>query len=103
MKLSLFAQLEQFLRIVCLLCFLFAAITTIMAQQLFAPIFPVFDKLTGHFFTRERKFAPLHVYIHKYFELGMFKMLGIEYIVENRVILCQNFRNFIVFLEQSAH
>ena len=85
MKLSLFARLEQLLRVICLILFLAAVITTTLVQQMLIPIFPFINKLTGHYFTKDRKSVPMHVYFQKYFELGMFKLLGIDYIVENRV------------------
>jgi len=84
MKLSLLARFEQILRTMCMFCFLFAAITCFLALQLVLPVFTFIDKLTNHYFTRDRKLAPMNVYMQKYFELGMFKLLGIEYIIENR-------------------
>lgn len=87
MKLSLLARFEQILRTMCMFCFLFAAITCFLALQLVLPVFTFIDKLTNHYFTRDRKLAPMNVYMQKYFELGMFKLLGIEYIIENRVII----------------
>jgi len=77
-------KIEQILRAICFIFYLFSVIALLFIESWFRPLYPKINKLCGGFFSRNFKLNGPHEYVIQFWESGFLKLYGIDVIVENK-------------------
>lgn len=84
MSMSIIAKAEQIIRGICFVIYLATASTFLILENLFRPLYPKIDELTGYYFSENFKRGPPSHYIVHYWAVGLFQLFGINIVHEFR-------------------